>query len=141
MFAIKVICLSFKKNTILFMNSTPNPGILGHKSKTFVWYLCAGNYKRVMIKKIKESINKLLDISCIREFITIEMNVLIIMKVCFLHIQCNPNQNPTRIFFQKSRNQFLNLYCKLQRDQNSQHDLKKKTQSQMIPITLFQDLL
>lgn len=50
MFAIKVLSLSFKKKTILFTNSTPNPGTLWHKSKTFVWYLYAGNYKRVMIK-------------------------------------------------------------------------------------------
>lgn len=50
MFTIKVLSLSFKKKTILFTNSTPNPGTLWHKSKTFVWYLYAGNYKRVMIK-------------------------------------------------------------------------------------------
>ena len=54
MFAIKVISSSFKKNTILFTNSTPNPGTIWHKSKTFVWYLYAGPYKRGMIKYLRK---------------------------------------------------------------------------------------
>ena len=57
MFTIKVLSLSFKKKTILFTNSTPNPGTLRHKSKTFVWYLYAGNHK-TLLKEIKNDLNK-----------------------------------------------------------------------------------
>lgn len=68
------------------------------------------------------------------------MNVLIIMKVCFLHIQCNPQSKSHQDPFSRNQETSSKIYIANCKETRIVKAIFKNTKLDD-PITLFQDLL